>query len=84
MTRIVFAIVLLTVLFGLAQPVLADGPRLMREDAPSFAPALELKQVYHIEHSKRHIPDTGLIRRIAPPTHATWPLPPACPEVCIQ
>jgi hypothetical protein len=36
--RIVFALVLFAVLVN-AAPALADDPRLMREDAPSFAPA---------------------------------------------
>jgi hypothetical protein len=86
--RIVFALVLFAVLVN-AAPALADDPRLMREDAPSFAPA-----PYYEEPHTNHKP--AKIAAPPPPRGAYLPPPPVrakhelipilrpCPQVCIQ
>ncbi len=79
MKRIVFAIVLLTILFSIAAPALADGPVIV-----------DWKTVYAVEHPapKQHstfygkegafVPEKG-IPMLPPPVWAKY-----CPQICIQ
>ena len=83
MKKLVVIITLFLSAFA-AQPALADEPRLMREDMPSYPAALLVDEPQHHEKSHAHSIAPPSIRApraiLVPPVRYERP----CPEVCIQ